>query len=43
MPYEFRTTNNEAEYKDLTTRLKMTKELGIQCLKVCSDSQLMVK
>lgn len=41
--FEFPITNKEAKYKALTTRLKMAKELGIRCLKVYSDSQLVAK
>ena len=37
------TTNNEAENEALTIGLKMVKKLGVLCLKVYSDSQLVIK
>ncbi len=37
------TTNNVAEYTALITGLKEAKRLGIRRLKVCSDSQLLVR
>lgn len=39
---EFPTINNEAEYEALIARLDITKELGVQDLKVYSDSQLVI-
>ena len=41
--FDFLTINNEAEYKALIAGLQMAKELGAQDLRVCSDSQLMVR
>lgn len=40
--FELSTTNNEGEYEALIIGLKMVKELGAHCLKVCSDLQLVV-
>ena len=41
--FRFWTTNNEAEYEALAIGLKMVKELGVPHLKVCRDSQLVVR
>ncbi|GFY99208.1 hypothetical protein Acr_13g0006090 [Actinidia rufa] len=38
----FKTTNNEAEYEDLLTGLRMAIELGVDFLDIFSDSQLVV-
>ena len=40
--FEFFTSNNEAEYEALVIRSRMAKELGIQHLRVHSDSQLII-
>lgn len=40
--FGFPSTNSEAEYKVLITGLRISKELGVQHLKACSDSQLVV-
>lgn len=34
--------NNEAKFKGLFASLRISKELSVQHLKVCSDSQLVV-
>ena len=39
---QFPTTNNEAEYKALLTRLSLTKALGAKSLIVQADSQLII-
>ena len=39
---QFPTTNNEAEYKAVLTRLRIAKALGVRNLKLNSDSKLMV-
>lgn len=36
--FKFKASNNEAEYKALIAGLKMTKSLGVERLKVNSDS-----
>ena len=41
--FKFLTTNNEAKYETLTTRLKMVKELRVPRMKVCGDLQLIVR
>ena len=38
----FKATNNEAEYKALLARLKVTTELGVDSLDAFNDSQLVV-
>ncbi|WP_374695299.1 ribonuclease HI family protein [Areca yellow leaf disease phytoplasma] len=38
----FPTTNNKVEYEALHVRLKITKELRVGHLTICSNSQLMV-
>ncbi|XP_074293140.1 uncharacterized protein LOC141620073 [Silene latifolia] len=40
--YEFKATNNEAEYEALILGLKLALDLKIRHLKVCSDSKLIV-
>ena len=40
--FEFFGSNNEAECEVLVTGLRMVKDLGVQHLKVYSDSQLIV-
>ncbi|KAJ4701024.1 Retrovirus-related Pol polyprotein from transposon 297 family [Melia azedarach] len=40
--FEFKASNNEAEYEVLITELKMTKSLGAKWLEINSDSQLVV-
>ncbi|XP_059645862.1 uncharacterized protein LOC132288728 [Cornus florida] len=40
--FGFRATNNEAEYEALIAGLKLTEALGVQQLKVFTDSQLIV-
>ena len=40
--FAFSASNNEAEYEDHITDLKLAKELGAQELKVFNDSQLIV-
>ena len=39
---QFPATNNEAEYEALIAGLCLAKEMGLQQLKVYSDSQLVV-
>ncbi|XP_074282985.1 uncharacterized protein LOC141607527 [Silene latifolia] len=39
---EFKATNNKAEYKALITRLKVSLDLGVQNLKIKTDSLLIV-
>ena len=39
---EFRTTNNEAEYKAIIASLRMTLELGAKSMEIRSDSQVIV-
>ena len=39
---QFPTTNNEAEYEAVLTRLRIAKALGVRNLKLNSDSKLMV-
>lgn len=36
--FSFPSTNNEVEYEALIDGLKISKELGIQDMKACSDS-----
>ena len=36
--FELPATNNEAKYEALAVGLKITKELGVEHLKACSDS-----
>ena len=38
--FDFKTSNNQAEYEALLAGLKIAKELGINNLKVCIDLQL---
>ena len=40
--FDFKASNNQAEYEDLLVGLKMAKELEIDSLKVFTDSQLIV-
>ncbi|XP_021811720.1 uncharacterized protein LOC110754904 [Prunus avium] len=40
--FQFRTSNNEAEYEALLAGLRLAKEMGAQQLRICSDSQLVV-
>ena len=40
--FEFLATNNEAEYEALIARLRLTKGVTAQYLKIFSDSQLMM-
>jgi ribonuclease HI len=39
---EFRTTNNEAEYKAVIAGLRLALELGAESVKVRSDSQVII-
>jgi ribonuclease HI len=39
---EFKTTNNEAEYKAVVTGLRLALELGAKSVEVRSDSQVIV-
>ena len=39
---QFPATNNEAEYEALIARLRLAKEMGLQQLRVYSDSQLVI-
>ena len=41
--FKFLATNNKAEYEALIAGLKVTREAGVQHLKVFSDSQLVVR
>lgn len=38
--FSFKTSNNEAEYEALMAGLRLARELGVQHLKILSDSQL---
>lgn len=40
---EFLVTNNEIEYETMIMGLRITKELGVQDLKIYSDSQLIIR
>ncbi|MCS5023615.1 ribonuclease HI family protein, partial [Staphylococcus aureus] len=40
--FQFKASNNMAEYEALVTGLRLAKEVGAQNLKVYSDSQLVV-
>lgn len=40
---EFPAINNETEYEALITRLEVARELGVQDLKVYSNSQLVIR
>ena len=40
--FEFSATNNESKYEALIIGLKIIKKLGVQKLRICSDSQLEV-
>ncbi|KAL6288531.1 hypothetical protein ACE6H2_006041 [Prunus campanulata] len=40
--FQFRASNNEAEYEALLAGLRLAKGMGAQQLKICSDSQLVV-
>ena len=40
--FDFKASNNQAEYEALLAGLRMAKELGINSLRVFSDSQLIV-
>lgn len=40
--FEFSVTNNETEYEALIAGLRTTKELGVQDLKIYSNSQLII-
>ncbi|XP_057775328.1 uncharacterized protein LOC130994298 [Salvia miltiorrhiza] len=39
---DFKTTNNEAEYEAMIAGLRLAKEIGVKCINVFSDSQLVV-
>nr|XP_027083762.1 uncharacterized protein LOC113706071 [Coffea arabica] len=40
--FDFPTSNNEAEYETLLTRLRITHQMGVTAIKVRSDSQFVV-
>lgn len=40
--FEFSSINDKVEYEALIVSLKISKELGVQHLKACSDSQLLI-
>ena len=40
--FGFSVSNNEAKYEALLAGLRLAKELGVRCLRVFTDSQLMV-
>ena len=40
--FRFKASNNEAEYEVLITGLNLAKEMKIESLEICSDSQLVV-
>ena len=40
--YGFKATNNEVEYEAMIAGLSLAKEIGVQTLTVCSDSQLVI-
>ena len=40
--FEFITVNNQVEYEALVTRLNIAKDIGVKCLTICSDSQIVV-
>ena len=39
---DFKTTNNIAEYEALLLAVKATKEMGIMCLKIFGDADLII-
>ena len=41
--FEFSTTNNEVEYEALIAGLKIARELGVKCLKVFTNLQLLAR
>ena len=40
--FGFKASNNEAEYEALIAGLKLAKEMRVESLNICSDSQLFV-
>ena len=40
--FGFKTSNNEAEYEALVTRLKLAKAMWVESLDIYNDSQLIV-
>ena len=41
--FDFKTSNNQAEYEALIVRLKIAKDLSVKCLRVFTDSQLVIR
>ena len=39
---DFKTTNNIAEYKGLLLEVKASKEMGIMCMKIFGDANLII-
>ena len=42
LKFGFKASNNEVEYKALIAGLKLAKEIQVESLEICSDSQLVV-
>lgn len=42
LPFDFKASNNEAEYKSLIVEVRMTSGFGIPNLKIHSNSQLVI-
>lgn len=42
LQFNFKVSNNEAEYEALIIGLHLAKELGVQDIKVFTDSQLII-
>lgn len=40
---KFTTTNNEAEYEVIITRMNMAREMGVKSLEIISDSHVVVR
>ena len=40
---DFKTTNNIAEYESLLLGVKVAKEMGIMCLKIFGDADLIIQ
>ena len=40
---DFKTTNNVAEYEALLLGVKATKEMGIMCMKIFGDADLIIQ
>ena len=40
--FDFKASNNEAEYEALIAKLNFAKEMKVECLEIYSDSQLVI-